>query len=446
MSSPGVGDLLDVRYARRGEHHIAYTVMGDGDIELVYLLGFVSQLDLLWDDPAAADFLRRLGHFSRLVVIDKRGTGLSDRAGDVPIPEEQVDDLLAVMDAVGFERPAILGTQDGFQVATLLAATHPTRATALIGMGAGAHGPDDYGSPERLDRFFAGLQKYWGREDAPGNYWADELWHESAAFRRWWARYSRAAAGPTTGVRIVRNYLATDIRPLLGAVSAPTLILEGQLINPLHKKLSRRLADGIRASRVVEVRGSTLNFPWIDAGEEVANLVEGFLTGVPAAPIADRRLATVLFTDVVRSTETVAAVGDHTWRAVLDRHDAIIRSSIERYRGQLVKLTGDGVVAIFDGPGRAAQCALSLRRALGAEGVTMRAGLHTCEIEIRGDDIAGLGVHIASRVMSRAGPGEVLTSSTVRDLVVGSELRFEDRGDHDLRGVPRPWRLFALDG
>ena len=196
----------DIHYAKRDGHHLAYTLTGNGPVDLVYMLGFVSQLDMLWEDPAAAAFLRRLGRFCRLVVVDKRGTGLSDRAGDVPIPEEQVDDLVAVIDAVGFNRPAILGTQDGFLVAALLAATTPERVRALIGIATGAAGPEEWPPEEQLERFFLGLEKYWGREDAPFNYWAPTTWRKDASFRRWWARYSRAAASPGTAVRIARNY------------------------------------------------------------------------------------------------------------------------------------------------------------------------------------------------------------------------------------------------
>ena len=437
--------LLDVRYVKRGDHSLAYTVTGDGPLELVYMLGFVSHLDLLWEEPRAAAFFARLGRFCRLVVMDKRGTGLSDRVGDVPIPEEQVDDLLAVMDAVGFERPAVLGTQDSFLVAAMLAAAHPSRVGALIDIAAGAHDPSDYGTEEQQDRFFAGLEKYWGRADAPFNYWANRLWQHDEGFRRWWARYSRAAAGPTTGPRIVRNYVATDIRPVLGAIRVPTLVVQGE-VDELHVRLTRALADGIAGSRMVIVPTDTINFPWVESGEPLAALIEEFLTGAPVPPVHDRLLATVLFTDVVGSSERAAELGDRRWAQLLDRHDAIIRHHIERFRGRRVKHTGDGVLATFDGPGRAIGCAVALRDALGREGVRIRAGAHAGEIEVRGDDIAGLAVHLASRVLAAAGDGEVLVSSTVRDLVVGSDFEFEDRGTHELKGVPGVWSLAAVRG
>ena len=439
------GDVLDVRYAKRGDHHLAYTVTGEGPLELVYMLGFVSQLDLLWDEPQAAAFFRRLGRFCRLVVMDKRGTGLSDRTGDVPIPEEQVDDLLAVMDAVGFARPAVLGTQDSFLVAALLAASRPERVRALIAVASGAPAPGDYGTAEEQDRFFAGLEKYWGRTDAPFNYWAPRLWRQDPSFRRFWARYSRAAAGPATGVRVVRHYLATDIRPILGSIQAPTLVVEG-LVSDLHSRLARRMAEAIPKSSSTLVPFDSINFPWVEAGDALAAAIEEFLTGAPVSPVHDRVLATVLFTDVVRSTERAADLGDRRWSALLDRHDAVIRREIDRYRGQRIKHTGDGVLATFDGPGRAIGCALAVRRALGAEGVAIRAGAHTGEIEWRGDDVAGLAVHLAARVMAVAGDGEVLVSSTVRDLVVGADYDFEDRGEHELKGIPGTWRLAAVSG
>jgi class 3 adenylate cyclase len=443
--SPSADGVLDVRYAIRGDHHLAYTVTGDGPLELVYMLGFVSHLDLLWEDPRAAAFFARLGRVCRLIVMDKRGTGLSDRTGDVPIPEEQVDDLLAVMDTVGFERPAVLGTQDAFLVAALLAASRPERVSALIAVAAGAHAAADYGLSETLDRFFAGLEKYWGRADAPFNYWAPRLWREDASFRRWWARYSRAAAGPTSGVRIVRNYVNTDLRPILGAIRVPTLVVAGRT-DELHKRLFRALAEGIPNSRFVDLPSDTIVFPWLDAADALSAHIEEFLTGSPAEPVHSRVLATVLITDVDRSTEQAAGLGDRRWSALLDRHDGIIRHQVERFRGRLVKHTGDGVQATFDGPGRALACALAARDALRAEGISIRAGVHTGEIEIRGDELAGLAVHIAARVVASAGTGEVLVSSTVRDLVVGSEFVFEDRGEHELRGVPGRWRLSVVLG
>jgi class 3 adenylate cyclase len=435
--------VLDVRYAKRGDSHLAYTVTGDGPLELVYMLGFVSHLDLLWDDPRAAAFFTRLGRFCRLVVMDKRGTGLSDRTGDVPIPEEQVDDLIAVMDAVGFERPAVLGTQDSFLIAALLAASRPDRVSALIDVAAGAHGPEDYGPPDLQDSFFAGLEKYWGRTDAPFNYWAPRLWQEDAAFRRWWARYSRASAGPTSGVRIVRNYVNTDLRPILGTIPVPTLVVQGRG-DELHDRLGRALADGIPNSRYTTLPTDTINFPWIDAANALAAHIEEFLTGSPALPVHDRVLATILFTDVVASSEQAADMGDRRWTALLDQHDAIIRHHIERFRGRLVKHTGDGILATFDGPGRAISCALASRVSLSAEGLSIRAGAHTGEVEMRGDDIAGLAVHIASRITAAAGADEVVVSSTVRDLVVGSEFIFKDRGEHELKGIPGLWRLATV--
>jgi class 3 adenylate cyclase len=444
-ASPSADGVLEVRYATRGDHHLAYTVTGEGPLELVYMLGFVSHLDLLWDEPRAAAFFARLGRVCRLIVMDKRGTGLSDRTGDVPIPEEQVDDLLAVMDTVGFERPAVLGTQDSFLVAALLAASRPERVSALIAVAAGAHAPADYGPPDAQDRFFAGLEKYWGRTDAPFNYWAPRLWREDASFRRWWARYSRAAAGPTSGVRIVRNYVNTDLRPILGAIRVPTLVIQGRT-DELHKRLGRALADGIPKGRFVTLPTDTINFPWLDAADALSAHIEEFLTGSPAEPAHSRVLATVLVTDVDRSTEQVANMGDRRWSALLDRHDGIIRHHVERYRGRLVKHTGDGVLSTFDGPGRALSCALAAREALHAEGISIRAGAHTGEIEVRGDDVAGLAVHIAARVVATAGTGELLVSSTVRDLVVGSEFVFEDRGECELKGVPGRWRLSVVLG
>ena len=435
----------EIRYAKRGEHHLAYTLTGDGPLELVYLLGFVSHLDLLWEDPEAARFFTRLGRIGRLVVMDKRGTGLSDRTGAVPIAEEQVDDLLTVIDSAGLAQPALLGTQDGFLVAALLAATAPERVRALVGFATGAFAPEQW-PVEESERFFHGLEKYWGREDAPLNYWAPRRWRTDPAFRRWWARYSRSAAGPTTAVRVVRNYMRSDIRPILPAIRVPTLVVTNRS-RDINLLFARQLADGVEGARLVElpVEKSVSLFPWLEAGEEVAGLVEEFLTGSPAITSGDRILATVLFTDVVQSTERAVTLGDRRWRALLDRHDSIVARELARFRGRFVKSTGDGVLATFDGPARAVQCAAALRDSLSAEGIVVRTGIHTGEIELRDEDIGGVAVHIASRVITHAGPGEILTSGTVKDLVVGSDIAFDDRGEHELKGVPGRWRLFAAD-
>jgi class 3 adenylate cyclase len=435
----------DVHYAVRGGHHLAYTVTGTGPIDLVYLLGFVSHLDLLWEHPAAARFLDRLGRFCRLVVVDKRGTGLSDRVGDVPIPEEQVGDLVAVMDAVGMDRPALLGTQDGFLVGALLAATDPERVHALVGISTGAAGPEQWPT-DGVERLLRGLEKYWGRQDAPMNYWAPRVWRTDPSFRRWWARYSRAAGGPTTAVRVIRNYIASDIRPILPAIRVPTLIVHNQTSDVNHT-FARQLAEGIAGAQFLELpAGRSVGlFPWLEGGDEVAAAIEEFLTGHPATPMPDRVLATVLFTDVVQSTVQAAQLGDHRWNELLDRHDATIDRALARFGGRLVKYTGDGVLATFDGPARAIHCAASIRDVLAGEGVEVRSGVHTGEIELRGEDIGGLAVHIAARVMGQADPQEILASRTVKDLVVGSGIAFRPRGTHELKGVPERWALFSAE-
>lgn len=435
----------EIHYVKRGGHYLAYTVTGDGPLELAYLLGFVGHLDLVWEDPDAARFFDRISRFCRLVVMDKRGTGLSDRTGHVPIAEEQVDDLIAVIDAAGLERPAVLGTQDGFLVAALLAAAAPERVRALVGFAAGAFAPEQWPA-DVMERFFLGLEKYWGREDAPLNYWAPRRWKTDPAFRRWWARYSRSAAGPTTAVRVVRNYTRSDIRPILSAIQVPTLVVTNRS-RDINNLFAKQLAEGIDGATLVElpVEKSVSLFPWLEAGEEVAALVEEFLTGSPTTSTADRVLATVLFTDVVRSTERAASLGDRRWRALLDHHDSIVAREIARFRGRLIKWTGDGVLATFDGPARAVHCGAALRDALAAEGVAVRTGIHTGEIELRADDIGGIAVHLAARVMSHASAGEIVTSSTVRDLVVGSDIAFHDRGEHELKGVPERWRLFEAE-
>lgn len=441
-----------VRFARREDYHIAYTVTGEGPLELVYLLGFVSHLDLLWEEPRAAQFFERLGQFCRLVLIDKRGTGLSDRVGDVPIVEDQVDDLLAVLDDVGFERPTFLGTQDSFLVAAWLAATRPERVRSLIGFAVGDPRPSDW-TDDELRRFFGGLEKYWGREDAPMNFWANHLWKRDPSFRRWWARYSRSAAGPATAVRVVRNYLGTDLSSILPSISVPTLIAyphpgPSRSRSTLgNYEIARRLSDKIPGAQFVDLSpGTTALLPWFDGGEETASVIEEFLTGVPGIAVPDRVLSTVLFTDIVGSTERAAALGDGTWRRLLDHHDATIEQIVQRYGGRLVKFTGDGLLATFDGPSKAVMCARVMMGELHVRDIHIRAGVHTGEIEIRGgspQDVTGVGVVIASRICDLADTEEVLVSRTVKDLVSGSNVQLDDRGEHQLKGLDEPWRLYA---
>lgn len=438
--------LARTRYARSGDMHVAYQVLGEGP-DLVFVPGWISHVEACWDLPPLARFLERLASFARLILIDKRGTGLSDPlpSGGVPTLEDRMDDIRAVMDAVGSQRATLLGISEGGPLNMLFAATCPERTEALILLGSFARvakAPDhpEGFEPEQLCRFVERTRAEWGTgtglaELAPSL--ADD-----PAFRDGWARYQRMAASPGVAASLLALNVAIDVRDVLPAIRVPTLVLHrtGDRFVPLA--LGRQLAERIPGARLVELPGADhLYF----AGEMDAVLdeIEEFLTGARSVADDTRVLATVLFTDIVGSTEHATRLGDARWRDLLEQHDAFTRRQLARFRGRAVKTTGDGVVAVFDGPARALRCAGALAAGVRNLGLEIRAGIHSGECEMRGDDVAGVAVHIAARVGQLAQPGEVLCTGTVRDLVAGSGLEFAPRGSRVLRGVPGEWALFA---
>jgi pimeloyl-ACP methyl ester carboxylesterase len=434
-----------IGYARSGDVNIAYQVTGEGAFDLVLVSGFVSHLDYDWQHPYSTRLLERLGSFARLIRFDKRGTGLSDRAVGLPDFEARMDDVRAVMDAVGSERAALFGYSEGGPLAILFAATYPqrVRALALYGTYAKRTGPDnDYPWCETAEEragYAAAVEREWGVEAdlsrmAPS---ADE------SLARWWMARARAAASPGSARDLVLMNSQADIRTVLPAVQAPTLVIHRIGDRDARVEEGRYLAAHIPGARFVELPGDTHVPFW--QPDDVVDEVEEFLTGARASVDTDRVLATVLFTDIVGSTERAAELGDHRWRDILDAHDALAERQLARYRGTLVKATGDGLVATFDGPARAIRCALALRDGLRSMGVEIRGGLHCGEIERRGPDVSGLAVHIAARVQTVARPGEMLVTRTVKDLVVGAEIPFVDRGLHGLKGIPDEWQLFAVE-
>jgi pimeloyl-ACP methyl ester carboxylesterase len=432
-------------YADSGGVSIAYQVHGEGPAELVFVPGFVSHVELIWTEPVVAAFFRRLASFSRLVVFDKRGQGLSDRFGRPPTLEESMDDLRAVMDAAGCERPAIMGISEGGPMSALFAATHPDRVGSLVLYGTYARmvAAPDYpvGIPAtRLDRWEGIIRREWG---GPVGI---ELWAPSAAgdpsFEEWWARLLRYGTSPAGAIALMELYRELDARVALAAIEVPTLVLHSGGDRMIPVALGRYLADHIAGSRFVEL-DSEDHVPFTRA-EPLLDEVEEFLVGSRGATQTERALATVLFTDLVGSTEKAAALGDRGWRHLLERHDAAVRRQLALHRGREVKTVGDGFLAAFDGPARAIRCASAMRGELDALGLEVRSGIHTGEIELIGDDLGGMAVNIGARIGAQAGAGEVLVSSTVRELVVGSGLEFADRGVRALKGVPGEWRLFAV--
>ena len=435
-------------YAHNGDVSIAYTVMGDGSMDVLFIGGFVSHLEIGLELPLAQRFWERMGSFARVIAFDKRGMGLSDRDAGAYTLENIVDDALAVLDACGVERTAVFGVSEGGSAATMLTATHPERVSAMVQYGTYARvsRAEDY--PEGIPvvatrRFWDWMIERWGHPDSI-DHWAPSAAHDPE-LREWWPRWLRSGASPGAMRAIGLMYEDLDVRPLLSAVSVPTLVLyraEDQLVPPA---LSRTVARGIPGAREVELAGADHLFI---AGDQDAMIdeIEEFVTGRPAAPVGDRMLATVLFTDIVKSTDHAAELGDRRWRELLGQYERLVERELARYRGRLVKWTGDSVLATFDGPARAVRCALALRATARAVGLEIRAGIHTGECEVTAGDLAGIAVHLTARVMATAQPGEVITSGTVKDLVVGSGLEFEDRGAHVLRGVPGEWALYAITG
>ncbi len=436
------------RYARLGDDRIAYQVLGDGPLDLVFTPGSFGNVDMVWEDPAAALFLRRLASFSRLIRFDRRGTSASDPLPLHALPpwESYADELTAVLDEVGSERAAILAMLDAGPSAMFFAATYPERTVALILANTSARwvadGPGDVGIPrEAAEAIVARLDEVWGTEgmvdlQVPSRAGDDR-------FRRWYARYTRSIAGPRAVRAFSRALFHVDARSILPSIQAPTLVLHRERYVVLPLEHGRFLAEHVPGATLAVIPGSDGPVYW-ETSDEVVERIEGFLLGVHRGADADRSLATVLFTDIVGSTERAAELGDRRWREILDVHDDLARRRVESSGGRFVKGTGDGLLATFDGPGRAIRAALAIREDLRQIGIEIRAGLHIGEVEARGADVGGVAVHIAARVMGEAAEGEILVSRTIRDLVVGSDLVLAERGSHALKGLEGAWELFAV--
>jgi class 3 adenylate cyclase len=441
-------EVPETRYAKSGDVNIAYQVVGDGPFDLIHVPMFVSNLELQWEDPAERRYYERLASFSRLIMFDKRGTGLSDRVA-VATLEERMDDLRAVMDAAGSQRAAVFGSSEGGALSILFTATYPERVSALVLYGAYprmAWAPDyPDGIPEEIRAITAQhFEENWGRGQEGGiPVWAlapDRA--DDPAWRKAHGRWERLSASPGAAVAMYQMIFQIDVRHLLSAIRVPTLVVY-RTADIQHAAGSRYLGAHIPGAKVVEVPGNTY-WPYLGDQDAILDEIEEFLTGVRPVPAPDRALATVLFTDIVSSTERAAMLGDDAWTRTLDRHDARVAREVERHRGRRINTTGDGMLATFDGPARAVRCAQAICGAVRSLGIEVRAGLHTGEIELRGADVGGIAVHIGQRVSALAGPGEVLVSSTVKDLVAGSGITFADRGSHVLKGVPDEWRVFAV--
>jgi class 3 adenylate cyclase len=432
------------RYAKSGGLSLAFQVVGDGPIDLVYVPGSVSHLEYCWTNPVLARVAERLASFSRLIQFDKRGTGMSDRDAGIATMEERMDDIRAVMDAAGSERASIYGVSEGGPLAALFAATHPDRTTSLILYGTFPRivaAPDWPGIPQEMwDRGIEDSVAHFG-DGVDLQMWAPSVAGD-ASIREWWGTLERMGASPSSTRTLLTMNGQIDVRAALPTIQVPTLVLHrrGDRVVPIAA--GEYMASQIPNARFVALDGED-HLPYGDQ-EPLMGEIEEFLTGTRQVGPIDRILATVVFTDIVGSTESAARLGDSEWHRVLDRHDAAARRIATHYAGRVIKSTGDGVLATFDGPARAARFAADLRQRLADLGLHQRAGIHTGEVEVRGDDIGGLAVHIAARISALAGAGEILTSRTLKDLTAGSGLVFEDRGLHSLKGIPDEWQVYAV--
>ncbi len=436
--------MVATRYARNGEIHIAYQVDGDGPVDVVLVDGACTHLDVLWEDPSYRRFSERLAAFSRLIRFDKRGMGLSDRvrAGTL---EERMEDVRAVLDAVGSTSAALIGISEGGPLSMLLAASYPERTRALVLCGAEVRErtDDDWpwgeGTEEEFEESMRELPERWGTGRSI-DWIAPSV--ASDATRAWWGKVQTHSMTPPDAEAFMRVAFDIDVRHVAPAIHVPTLIVHRDGDRVCHVENARWLAANVAGSRYVELRGDD-HVPWVGA-DDVLPEIQDFLTGSREPVEPDRVLATVLFTDLVGSTERVGQVGDRAWRDLVERHHAVVRTELARYRGTEVDTAGDGFLARFDGPARAIRCAEAVVHAVSRLGLVVRAGVHTGECELVDGKLAGIAVHIGARVAGCAGPAEVLVSGTVRDLVAGSGIHLEGRGLHELKGVAEPRLLYAV--
>ena len=437
----------ETRYARCGDDYIAYQTLGEGPRDIVFMSAWFSHVDGRWEEPRFAAMLRRLASMGRLIVFDKRGSGASDplQVAD-PTWEDWADDIRAVMDAAGSERATVVGVGDSGPLACLFAATQPQRTSSLVLVNTGAKltrapGYEMGLTAAEVSEFLVRTKETWGTGGVA------DVFSPSAAnderYKQWWARYQRMSASPGRSTAIAQLVFGVDVRHVLATIHVPTLVIHRADFRFFPVELGRYLGEHIPGAKYVELPGAD-GFVYLGDTDAILSEIEELVTGSRRAQDIDRVLATVLLTDMVGSTDKAAQLGDHRWREVLDTHDEIVRAQLETYRGRLHRATGDGILATFDGPARGIRCAQAIRDRLRAANIDIRSGLHAGEIELRGDEIGGIAVHIAARIEAEAGTGEILCSSTVKELVTGSDLSFVDRGRKQLKGVPQEWQIYAI--
>jgi class 3 adenylate cyclase len=444
-ASDKAGRMSNIHFARSGDVHVAYKTVGEGQVDLVFVQGAFSHLEVEWELPAFRSFCERIGEFARLILFDKRGMGLSDRVPGATSLEERMDDIRAVMDAAGSEQAVIMGASEGGPLALLFAAAHPERVASLILMGAEVRERKDEewpwgeSTPEEFEAAMARIDEVWGQGRAIA--WlapsvADQPWAQE-----WVARQQLNSCTPGAAEAFMRMAFDIDVRDVVPTVRVPTLVLHNQGDLMCHVENGRFLAQTLPEARYVELPGSD-HVPWFDPEATLAE-IQRFVTGSSGPMVRDRVLTTVLFVDIVGSTDRASDMGDHAWLSLLETYNDMVSSSLDEYRGVKVSSAGDGFLATFDGPARAIRCAQTIAAKARDLGLETRAGVHTGEVELAGDDIAGITVHIGSRLEAMAQPSEVLVSGTVRALVAGSGIDFEERGSHELKGVPGRWEVAA---
>jgi len=434
---------IRTRYAKNGDINVAYQVFGEGNVDLVMVPGFISHIENYWDEPNLARWLRKVGSFARVILFDKQGTGLSDRSSKVPGMDERMDDVRAVMDEVGVDQAALFGISEGGSLATLFAASHPERSKALILYGAFAQFKSWFPTQEALEGLFQYIDSAWGSGESMPMFTPSMT--EDPAFKEWWGKFERLGASPGAAKKIMRLNSQIDITDILPSVKVPTLVIHRADDVTVNVQGGRLLAERIPNAKYVELPGVD-HLPMVgENSDRILDEMAQFLTGELRPIETESVLATVLFTDIVNSTMLAAELGNRQWRDLLEHHHSAVRGELNRFRGQEIDTAGDGFFATFDGPARGIRCACAIRDAVLSIGITIRAGLHTGECEVLGDKVSGLAVHIGARVMNKADSGEVVVSGTVKDLVAGSGLRFNDCGKHVLKGIPGEWRLFLVE-
>jgi len=431
------------QYAKSGDVHIAYQVFGDGPLNVIFAPPAFCNVEHWWDHPDATRWLLRMASYARVVMFDKRGTGMSDPVADLPGLDQRMDDLRAVMEAVGMKEAALLGVSEGGPLTALFAATHPELCRALVLYGSFARFASWLPTDEAMAQFLDYVDQAWGTGGSLPLFAPTRA--NDPVFQRWWGRFERLGASPATAKNLMLMNRQIDVSDIVSTIRVPTLVIHRTEDVTINVEGGRYLAHNIPGARYIEVPGKD-HLPFVgDNTDEIADAIEEFLTGSRPPVAVDRVLATVLFTDIVGSTEKAATLGDHRWRDLLNNHHATIQNNLTRFRGRKVKTTGDGILATFDGPARGVRCACAISEETRPLGIEVRAGLHTGECEMMGDDVGGIAVHIGARVAALAGAGEVFVSSTVKDLVAGSGLRFGDRGSKSLKGVPGEWHVFAVE-